>query len=74
MRPFLGQIGDAVNWPWELRIGYSPDREFTNELSLTLNLLTQNSQATVIDILQGDRGEKIDEPIDRHAPIVALAA
>jgi type II secretory pathway component GspD/PulD (secretin) len=41
-------VGDAVTWPWELRIGYSPDREFTNALSLTLNLLTQNNQATVI--------------------------
>lgn len=41
-------VGDAVNWPWELRIGYSPDREFTNALSLTLNLLTQNNEATII--------------------------
>jgi type II secretory pathway component GspD/PulD (secretin) len=34
--------------PWELRIGYSPDREFTNALSLTLNLLSQNEEATII--------------------------
>jgi type II secretory pathway component GspD/PulD (secretin) len=40
--------GDAVDWPWELRIGYTPDREFTNALSVTLNLLSANSEATVI--------------------------
>jgi type II secretory pathway component GspD/PulD (secretin) len=41
-------VSDIVGWPWELRIGYTPDREFTNALSLTLNLLTQNNEATVI--------------------------
>ena len=39
---------DAVTWPWELRIGYSPDREFTEALSLTINLLSANEEATVI--------------------------
>lgn len=41
-------ISDLVQWPWELRIGYTPDREFTNALSLTLNLLTQNNEASII--------------------------
>jgi type II secretory pathway component GspD/PulD (secretin) len=41
-------VGDLADWPWEVRIGYTPDREFTNALSLTLNLLTENSEATVI--------------------------
>ena len=41
-------IGDAVKWPWELRIGYSPGREFTNSLAMTLNLLSQNNEATII--------------------------
>ena len=41
-------VGDAANWPWEMRIGYTPDREFTNALSLTLNLLSANNEATVI--------------------------
>ena len=41
-------IGDQVTWPWELRIGYSPSREFTNALSLTLNMLSANNEATVI--------------------------
>lgn len=43
-----GVIGDAVGFPWELQIGYSSGREFTNALSLTLNLLTQNNEATII--------------------------
>lgn len=43
-----GVLGDAVGFPWELQIGYSSGREFTNALSLTLNLLTQNNEATVI--------------------------
>lgn len=41
-------VGDAVKWPWELRIGYTPDRQFTQALSLTLHLLTANQEGTVI--------------------------
>jgi type II secretory pathway component GspD/PulD (secretin) len=41
-------VGDAVKWPWELRIGYTPGREFTQALSLTLNLLTANQEGTII--------------------------
>lgn len=41
-------VGDFDGMPWELRVGYSPDREFTNALSLTLNLLSQNDEATVV--------------------------
>lgn len=41
-------VGDAVKWPWELRIGHAPDREFTQALSLTLNLLTANHEGTII--------------------------
>ena len=41
-------ISDAVKWPWELRVGYTPDRSFTDQLSLTLNLLSQNNEATII--------------------------
>lgn len=41
--------GSAVGgWPWELSIGYGPGREFTNALSLTLNMLSQNNEATII--------------------------
>ena len=41
-------VGDGIDFPWELRIGYSPTREFTNALSLTLNLLTENNEATIV--------------------------
>lgn len=41
-------VSDIVQWPWELRIGYTPTREFTDALALRLNLLSQNSEATVI--------------------------
>lgn len=43
-----GVIGDAIGFPWALRIGYTTGREFTNALSLTLNMLTQNDEATII--------------------------
>lgn len=43
-----GFTGDGLGFPWELQIGYSPSGEFTNALALTLNLLTQNEEATVI--------------------------
>lgn len=35
-------------WPWGVQIGYTPGREFTNSLLLTLNLLSQNDQATIV--------------------------
>jgi len=35
-------------WPWGVKIGYSPDGVFTNALELALNLLTQNGEATVL--------------------------
>lgn len=43
-------FGDApdADFPWEVRIGYTPDRQFTNALSLTLNFLSANEEATVI--------------------------
>lgn len=42
-------LGDAVTGlPWELRIGYTPSREFTNALALSLNFLSANNQATIV--------------------------
>jgi len=38
----------GANWPWGVQIGYTPDAEFTNALLLTLSLLRQNDDATVI--------------------------
>ena len=43
-----GVFADNVDFPWEVRIGYTPSREFTNALTMTLNLLSQNDQATIV--------------------------
>jgi len=34
--------------PWSIQIGYTPDALFTNALELTLNLLAQNGEATIL--------------------------
>jgi Bacterial type II and III secretion system protein len=46
-------LGDAAHdfagkWPWGVQMGYSPDNTFTNALELTLNLLAENGEATVL--------------------------
>jgi len=38
----------AGNWPWGVQIGYSPDLSFTNALEMTLNLLIENSEASIL--------------------------
>lgn len=35
-------------WPWGIQIGYATGPEFTNSLELTLNLLEQNGEATIV--------------------------
>ncbi len=40
--------GADTMWPWGVQIGYTPNREFTNALNLTLNLMTQNEEATIV--------------------------
>ncbi len=40
--------GLKAEWPWGIQIGYTPGQEFTNSLLLTLNLLAQNDDATVV--------------------------
>jgi hypothetical protein len=34
--------------PWGIQIGYTPDALFTNSLEMTLNLLAENSEATIL--------------------------
>lgn len=38
----------GVDWPWGIRIGYTPSLEFTNSLMISLNLLQQNHEANII--------------------------
>jgi type II secretory pathway component GspD/PulD (secretin) len=68
-------VGDFAGLPWELRIGYSPDREFTNALSLTLNLLSQNDEATIIAspqvLAQDGRKAEIRVTTEEYFPIAA---
>jgi len=35
-------------WQWGLRVGYTPGKEFTNELLVTLDFLAESNQATVV--------------------------
>ncbi len=35
-------------WPWGFQVGYTPDKSFTNSLMLSLNLLQQNEEATIV--------------------------
>jgi len=45
----VGALSDyAGNWPWGVRIGYTPDATFTNSLEMTLNLLAENGEATIL--------------------------
>ncbi len=36
------------NWPWGVQMGYSPDNTFTNALELTLNLLAENGEVSML--------------------------
>jgi type II secretory pathway component GspD/PulD (secretin) len=43
-----GGSGIGGKWPWGIQIGYGTDQTFTNSLELTLNLLEQNGDATIV--------------------------
>jgi type II secretory pathway component GspD/PulD (secretin) len=45
---FHGGGSQGPDWPWGIQIGYTPGKEFTNSLLLTLNLLAQNDEATIV--------------------------
>lgn len=36
------------SWPWGIRVGYTPGKEFTNSLLMTLSLLAQNDEALIV--------------------------
>ncbi len=38
----------GVPWPWGIKIGYAPDKSFTDALALTLTTLSETNQATII--------------------------
>jgi len=45
---FHGGGSPGPDWPWGIQIGYTPGKEFTNSLLLTLNLLAENDEAVVV--------------------------
>ncbi|MCX7016965.1 MAG: hypothetical protein NTW86_31130, partial [Candidatus Sumerlaeota bacterium] len=38
----------GASWPWAVEVGYAPDGTLTNSLLLTLNLMAENDQLTII--------------------------
>ncbi len=45
----VGTLSDfGGKWPWGISIGYTPDATFTGSLELTLNLLVENGEATIL--------------------------
>jgi type II secretory pathway component GspD/PulD (secretin) len=45
---FTSDQTSQPNWPYALQLGFTPGRMFTNALSLNLNLLSQNDDATIV--------------------------
>jgi len=43
-----GSPATGAKWPWGIQIGYTSNKTFTNALELTLNLLEQNGEATIV--------------------------
>lgn len=43
---------EVSSWPWGVQIGYTPDRTFTDQLLIALNLLEQNGQAEIMSNTQ----------------------
>jgi type II secretory pathway component GspD/PulD (secretin) len=56
--------------PWGIQIGYTPDAIFTSSLELTLNLLAQNGEATILTkpqvIAQDGKESKIEVTTEEY--------
>jgi type II secretory pathway component GspD/PulD (secretin) len=56
--------------PWGIQIGYTPDAVFTNSLELTLNLLAQNGEATILSkpqvLAQDGKESKIEVSTEEY--------
>jgi len=61
--------------PWGIQIGYTPDALFTNSLEMTLNLLAQNGEATILTkpqvIAQDGKESRIEVTTDEYYFLVA---
>ena len=63
------------SWPWGVGIGYAPNQTFTNSLLLTLNLLAQNDEATIVAnpqvMAQDGKSAQINVSTDQYFEIVS---
>ncbi|MBN1804327.1 MAG: hypothetical protein JW837_03670 [Sedimentisphaerales bacterium] len=61
--------------PWGIQIGYTPDAVFTNSLELTLNLLAQNGEATILTkpqvLAQDGKESKIEVTTEEYYMLTA---
>jgi len=61
--------------PWSIQMGYTPDALFTNALELTLNLLAQNGEATILTkpqvLAQDGKESKIEVTTEEYYFLVA---
>jgi type II secretory pathway component GspD/PulD (secretin) len=61
--------------PWGIQIGYTPDALFTSSLELTLNLLAQNGEATILTkpqvIAQDGKESTIEVTTEEYYMLVA---
>jgi type II secretory pathway component GspD/PulD (secretin) len=61
--------------PWGIQIGYTPDAVFTNSLELTLKLLAQNGEATILTkpqvMAQDGKESRIEVTTDEYYFLVA---
>jgi len=61
--------------PWGIQIGYTPDAIFTNSLELTLNLLAQNGEATILSkpqvMAQDGKESRIEVTTEEYYMLVA---
>jgi hypothetical protein len=61
--------------PWGIQIGYTPDGLFTSSLELTLNLLAQNGEATILTkpqvLAQDGKESKIEVTTEEYYMLTA---
>ena len=61
--------------PWGIQIGYTPDAIFTNSLEMTLNLLAQNGEATILTkpqvLAQDGKESKIEVTTEEYYMLTA---
>jgi len=63
--------------PWGIQIGYTPDALFTSSLELTLNLLAQNGEATILSkpqvLAQDGKESKIEVTTEEYYMLTSPA-